>query len=53
MTGQKVWTSRYALANMIFVLCRTDPAAPKHHGLSYVLERLNQRTEWTAARFRI
>jgi alkylation response protein AidB-like acyl-CoA dehydrogenase len=37
VTGQKVWTSGAARANMMFVLCRTDPAAPKHAGLSYVL----------------
>lgn len=37
ITGQKVWTSRFATANMIFVLCRTDPAAAKHRGLSYVI----------------
>ncbi|HVV19658.1 MAG TPA: acyl-CoA dehydrogenase family protein [Pseudonocardiaceae bacterium] len=37
VTGQKVWTSGAARANMMFVLCRTDPAAPKHSGLSYVL----------------
>jgi alkylation response protein AidB-like acyl-CoA dehydrogenase len=37
ITGQKVWTSRYAVANMIFVLCRTDPSAAKHKGLSYVI----------------
>jgi alkylation response protein AidB-like acyl-CoA dehydrogenase len=37
ITGQKLWTSRFATANMIFVLCRTDPAATKHRGLSYVL----------------
>ncbi len=37
LTGQKVWTSRFATANMIFVLCRTDPAAYKHQGLSYVI----------------
>lgn len=35
--GQKVWTSRFSVANMIFVLCRTDPAAAKHKGLSYVI----------------
>jgi alkylation response protein AidB-like acyl-CoA dehydrogenase len=37
VTGQKVWTSGFYRANMIFVLCRTDPEAPKHKGLSYVL----------------
>ncbi len=37
ITGQKVWTSGAQRATMIFVLCRTDPAAPKHRGLSYVL----------------
>jgi alkylation response protein AidB-like acyl-CoA dehydrogenase len=37
ITGQKVWTSGAQRANMIFVLCRTDPDAPKHQGLSYVL----------------
>jgi alkylation response protein AidB-like acyl-CoA dehydrogenase len=40
ITGQKVWTSGATEANMIFVLCRTDPAAPKHRGLTYVLVRL-------------
>jgi alkylation response protein AidB-like acyl-CoA dehydrogenase len=37
ITGQKVWTSRWSTANMIFVLCRTEPEAPKHRGLSYVI----------------
>ncbi|WP_017935405.1 acyl-CoA dehydrogenase family protein [Nocardioides sp. Iso805N] len=37
ITGQKVWTSGFYRANMMFVLCRTDTAAPKHRGLSYVL----------------
>ena len=37
ITGQKVWTSGAARANMMFILCRTDPSAPKHNGLSYVL----------------
>lgn len=37
ITGQKVWTSRFTTANMIFVLCRTDPAAAKHRGLSYAI----------------
>ena len=37
VTGQKVWTSGAHNANRMFVLCRTDPDAEKHAGLSYVL----------------
>jgi len=37
INGQKLWTSRFTTANMIFILCRTDPEVPKHKGLSYVL----------------
>ena len=37
ISGQKLWTSGAARANMMFVLCRTDPAAEKHAGISYVL----------------
>ncbi|HMC52062.1 MAG TPA: acyl-CoA dehydrogenase family protein, partial [Acidimicrobiales bacterium] len=37
ITGQKVWTSGAHRANWIFILCRTDPDAPKHRGLSFVL----------------
>jgi alkylation response protein AidB-like acyl-CoA dehydrogenase len=37
--GQKLWTSGAHRANMIFILCRTDPQAPRHRGLSYVLAR--------------
>ena len=37
ITGTKVWTSGAARANMMFALVRTDPAAEKHRGLSYVL----------------
>ncbi len=37
ITGQKVWTSGAGRATMMFVLCRTDPQAEKHQGLSYVL----------------
>jgi alkylation response protein AidB-like acyl-CoA dehydrogenase len=32
-----VWTSGAHLANTMFCLCRTDPTAPKHRGISYVL----------------
>jgi alkylation response protein AidB-like acyl-CoA dehydrogenase len=37
ITGQKVWTSGSQRANMMFCLCRTNPEAPKHQGISYVL----------------
>jgi alkylation response protein AidB-like acyl-CoA dehydrogenase len=37
ITGQKVWTSWYWDATFVFTLCRTDPDAPKHRGISYVL----------------
>jgi alkylation response protein AidB-like acyl-CoA dehydrogenase len=37
ITGQKTWTSGAARATMMFVLCRSDPDAEKHAGLSYVL----------------
>ena len=37
ITGHKVWTSGAQMANMMFCLCRTDPDAPKHKGISYVL----------------
>ncbi|MDA8147903.1 MAG: acyl-CoA dehydrogenase family protein [Actinomycetota bacterium] len=37
ITGQKVWTSGAHHANMIFTLCRTNPDAPRHRGISYVL----------------
>ena len=37
ITGQKVWTSGARAANLMFCLCRTDPDAPKHAGITYVL----------------
>ncbi|HZO81025.1 MAG TPA: acyl-CoA dehydrogenase family protein, partial [Candidatus Binataceae bacterium] len=37
VNGQKVWTSRSRYADRMFALVRTDPAAPKHRGLSYLL----------------
>lgn len=40
--GQKVWTSNYWDANMLFCLCRTDESALKHRGISYVLIPIEQ-----------
>jgi len=42
LNGQKVWTSAGHLANWIFVLCRTDPEAPKHRGISFLLCPMDQ-----------
>jgi alkylation response protein AidB-like acyl-CoA dehydrogenase len=37
INGQKIWTSNAHLADMMFALVRTDPDAPKHRGISYIL----------------
>jgi len=42
INGQKTWTSHGHLANWIFVLCRTNPDAPKHRGISFLLCPLDQ-----------
>lgn len=37
INGQKIWTSGARTADMIFCLVRTEPDAPKHQGISYLL----------------
>jgi alkylation response protein AidB-like acyl-CoA dehydrogenase len=42
LDGQKVWTSLAHVADWCFVLARTDPAAERHRGLSYLLVPMDQ-----------
>lgn len=37
INGQKIWTSTAKFAHMMFCLVRTEPDAPKHQGISYLL----------------
>jgi len=37
INGQKIWTSGGHRANQMFCLVRTDPEAPKHRGISFLL----------------
>ncbi|MEO6652847.1 MAG: acyl-CoA dehydrogenase family protein [Ilumatobacteraceae bacterium] len=42
LNGQKIWTSAGHLADHIFTLARTDPDAPKHRGISFILVDMRQ-----------
>jgi len=42
INGQKIWTSAGHLADWIFVLCRTEPDAPKHKGITFLLCPMDQ-----------
>ena len=37
INGQKIWTSTAKFAQMCFCLVRTEPEAPKHQGISFLL----------------
>jgi alkylation response protein AidB-like acyl-CoA dehydrogenase len=42
INGQKVWTTQGHNADYCFLLTRTDPDAPKHKGISYLLVPMKQ-----------
>ena len=42
ITGQKIWTTGADKADWIFCLVRTDPDAPKHEGISFILFPMHQ-----------
>ena len=42
INGQKIWTSGAQFADWMFCLVRTDPDAPKHEGISFVLLPMDQ-----------
>jgi alkylation response protein AidB-like acyl-CoA dehydrogenase len=41
VNGQKIWTSGAHHADWIFCLVRTEPEAPKHQGISFLLFRMD------------
>ena len=42
INGQKIWTTGANYADWMFCLVRTDPQAPKHDGISFVLFTMDQ-----------
>jgi len=42
INGQKIWTTSALEADYMFCLCRTEPDAPKHAGISYLLIPMKQ-----------
>ncbi|MEM8767191.1 MAG: acyl-CoA dehydrogenase family protein [Pseudomonadota bacterium] len=42
INGQKIWTSGAHNADWMFILVRTDPEAPKHEGISFLLLPMDQ-----------
>jgi alkylation response protein AidB-like acyl-CoA dehydrogenase len=41
INGQKIWTSTAHIADWMFCLVRTEPTAPKHDGISFLLLRMD------------
>ena len=41
INGQKIWTTTAHIADWIFCLVRTEPEAPKHQGISFLLFRMD------------
>jgi alkylation response protein AidB-like acyl-CoA dehydrogenase len=41
VNGQKIWTTYAQYSDWCFLLARTDPAASKHHGLSFLLVKMD------------
>ncbi len=42
INGQKIWTTNAVEADYMFILVRTEPDAPKHAGISYLLIDMKQ-----------
>jgi alkylation response protein AidB-like acyl-CoA dehydrogenase len=42
INGSKIWTSGADQADWIFCLVRTDPSAPKHEGITFILFDIDQ-----------
>jgi len=40
INGQKIWTSGAQYADWLYALVRTDPDAPKHRGISFLLVKM-------------
>ncbi len=41
VNGSKIWNGAHAGADWMFMLARTDPDAPKHRGISFLLTDMN------------